>query len=61
MLTTKKQTIVGRPAPEHHTPHNLKPKETTTKRQQKEEEEEQQQQHFEDLNFFANENQRQQY
>jgi len=37
MLTTKKQTVVGRPAPEHrsppHPPHNLKPKETTTPQQ----------------------------
>jgi hypothetical protein len=33
MLTTNKQTVVGRPAPEHRSPHNLKPKETTTPQQ----------------------------
>jgi hypothetical protein len=33
MLTTKKQTVVGRPAPEHRSPHKLKPKGTTTPQQ----------------------------
>jgi len=33
MLTTKKQTVVGQPAPEHRSPHELKPKETTTPQQ----------------------------
>jgi hypothetical protein len=32
-LKTRKQTVVGRPAPEHRSPHNLKPKETTTPQQ----------------------------
>jgi hypothetical protein len=33
MLTTKKQTVVGRPALEHRSPHNLNPKKTTTPQQ----------------------------